>query len=410
MSYSLFELNEFIRQVLALNLNEDLWVKCELAQVKYSRGHCYLDLVQKNETGDVVLAQGQAVVWALQLRTLRQKLGFELEPLLQEGMEVLMLVSVEFHERFGLKLMVKDFDPSYTLGKLALKKRETLLRLEKEGLLTENKKHILPRVVQNIAVLSSKTAAGLKDFINELEHNEFGFSFNYHLFPVAMQGANVGHEIAAAISKINPEKFDAIVIIRGGGSKMDLAAYDDFELCKEMALAALPILAGIGHEVDETVLDKVAHTSLKTPTAVAGFILHRNLQFESEIIQHAQSIQSLSIELINEKTKELDHINQNVIYKAKALIERQSMMLSFIEDELPNSLKNSLKSESEKVNVLEKLALFLGPEMTLKRGFSITLKNGKPVNRSQQLNQGDEIETIFQEGKTISVVKKTSHE
>ena len=404
LSYSLYDLNEYVRQVLALNFSDALWVRCELAQVKYSRGHCYIDLVQKSEDGQDIVAQAQAALWALQLRSLRNKLGLELDTILQEGMEVLMLVKVEYHERFGLKLMVHDIDPAYTLGQLALKRRETILRLKKEGLLEKNKTLLLPPVIQRIAILSSENAAGLKDFLNELSGNEFGYAFRFHLFPVAMQGGKVAEEISASLKKINPADFDALVIIRGGGSKLDLVAFDDYGLCRNLALVPLPLICGIGHEVDDTVLDQVAHTSLKTPTAVAGFIIHQNLRFESEIVQFGNEVKNVTTRIIQQQSLVLQQMELYVGKTASTQLRQQKMMIGFIEKELPIVLRNNLAISTAKLELLEKSAYFLSPETALKRGFTITLKNSKPVTDNGQLEEGDEIETVFYKNKTTSKV------
>lgn len=406
MSYSLYEINEYIRQVLALNFSEAVWVRCELAQVKYSRGHCYLDLVQKSDDGKEIIAQGQAALWALKLRALKNKLGLEMDAILQEGIEVLLLIKIDFHERFGLKFLVEDIDPAYTLGQLALKKRETLLKLKKEGLLEKNKKYSLPKVIQNIAILSSESAAGLKDFLNEMSANEFGYAFRFNLFPVAMQGIKVGPEINKALKKINPKKFDALVIIRGGGSKLDLVAFDEYDLCENIALAKIPVITGIGHEVDETVLDKVVHTSLKTPTAVASFIIHHNMHFESEIMQLGMEIKNRSGEIIQENKFTLQTIFKNIEQSVFQKIEREKMMTEYIEKEIPVLIKNRINGEKIKLKLLEKSAEFLSPEMTLKRGFTITLKNGKPLTEKNKIKKGDELETVFNRGKIKSIVSE----
>ena len=406
MTYTLYELNEYIRQVLALNLSDTLWIKCELSQVKFSRGHCYLDLVQKEEDGEEIVAKSQAVIWALQLRTLRNKLGLELDAILQEGMEVLLLVKVDFHERFGLKLMVQDIDPAFTLGQLALKRRETLLRLKKEGLIEKNKMHGLPNVIQRVAILSSESAAGLKDFLNEMSNNKFGYVFKFNLFPVAMQGAKVTEEITAALRKIKPEKFDAIIIIRGGGSKLDLAAFDDYFLCKNMAFAKLPVLSGIGHEIDDTVLDHVVHTSLKTPTAVAGFIVYHNMNFEAKINQLESDVKKEAIDLIAEKKHSIQLQWQALWQIMKNQLQRQKMMIDYIENETPTLIRNKFRLASSKLQLLEKSAQFLDPVSTLKRGFTITLKNGTPISKENQVNVGDELETVFYKNRITSVVKE----
>ena len=390
--------------MLALNFSEAIWVRCELAQVKYSRGHCYLDLVQKDKEGQDIIAQAQAALWALKLRDLRHKLGLELDAILQEGMEVLMLVSIEYHERFGLKFMVQDIDPSYTLGQLAMKRRETILKLSKEGLLEKNKALKLPSVIQRVAILSSENAAGLKDFLNETSSNEFGYIFQFHLFPVAMQGAKVTEEIVTALKKIDYHNFDALVIIRGGGSKLDLAAFDEFDLCKKLALSPLPVICGIGHEIDDTVLDRVAHTSLKTPTAVAGFIIHHNLRFESEVLQLGMKVKDETNQFLQHHILMLQRLSQQVNQSATHQLKHQKMMIDFIEKELPLVLKSTMATAIQALNYLDKSVQFLGPETVLKRGFSITLKNGKIVTNQAQLVVGDEIETVFHQSKAKSVV------
>lgn len=404
MSCSLYELNEYIRQVLALNFSEAIWVRCELGQVKYSRGHCYLDILQKDESGEEIVAQSSAVIWALKMRELRNKLGLELDVLLQEGIEVLLLVKVDFHERFGLKLMVQDIDPAYTLGQLALKRRETILRLKKEGLLEKNREISLPAVIQRVAILSSENAAGLKDFLNEMSNNKFGYSFQFNLFPVAMQGANVTSEITKALTKIIVSEYDVLVIIRGGGSKLDLIAFDDYELCKNVAHAKLPVICGIGHEVDETVLDRVVNTSLKTPTAVAGFILHHNMQFESEVMELWGDLKTHALYQLQEHQQIINSCAINIEQATNHKLSQEKMMLGFIKNELPVLIKNNMKTAAVNLELLEKSVYYLGPEVNLKRGFSLTLKNGKIITDKDQLKKGEEIETVFYKNKIKSTV------
>ncbi|MEO1263712.1 MAG: exodeoxyribonuclease VII large subunit, partial [Bacteroidota bacterium] len=363
MSYSLYELNEYVRQVLALNFSEALWVRCELGQVKHSRGHCYLDVLQKSENGEEIVALSQAVIWALKMRDLRNKLGLELDVLLQEGIEVLLLVKIDFHERFGLKLMVQDIDPAYTLGQLALKRRETVLQLKKEGLLELNKQINLPAVIQRIAILSSESAAGLKDFLNEMSTNQFGYSFQFNLFPVAMQGTNVTADFSKALKKIKIEDFDALVIIRGGGSKLDLVAFDDYELCKKIAKVKLPVICGIGHEIDETVLDRVAHSSLKTPTAVAGYIIQHNMTFETNILELSLQLKRKSISLIHEQNQLLSNSSIIISQTINQKINHEKMMIGFIQKEWPNLIKNKITTAKSNLTLLEKSVYYLGPEM-----------------------------------------------
>lgn len=404
MTYSLFELNEYIRQVMALNFSDPIWVKGELSQANFSRGHCYLNLVQKGAQ-DEILAQSQGVIWALQLKKLRNKLGLELDVVLQEGIEVLLQVKVDFHERYGLKLIVHDIDPAYTLGKLALKRRETILKLKAEGLLEKNKALTLPLVIQRVAILSSETAAGWKDFLNEMTNNEFGYQFKLQLFSVAMQGVKVVEEIISALEQINPADFDVLIVIRGGGSKLDLSAFDEYKLCEKMASVPIPVVCGIGHEIDETVLDKVAHTSLKTPTAVAGFVIHHNMHFESMVLSIGQEIQSDITKTVNEQDQLLKQIQYSLEQRSKGIVHKETMMLDYIQKELPLLFKHEVEKATRHLDMLDKSVAYLSPEMTLKRGYTITTRDGFMVSQ-KNIGALDELETQFHDGSVKSIVKK----
>ncbi|MEK7258115.1 MAG: exodeoxyribonuclease VII large subunit, partial [Bacteroidota bacterium] len=314
---------------------------------------------------------------------------------------------VEFSERYGLKLTIEEFDPDYTLGKLEMKRRETLRRLQQLGLLEKNKSLRLPPVLQRIAVLTSEQAAGCQDFLKQLGGNPFGYRFRLQMFPVSVQGTFVEPEMLAQLANLarQPEQFDAAVVIRGGGAKLDLAAFDSFELCRAAACLPLPLVTGIGHDVDETVLDCVAHTALKTPTAVADFILHRNLQFETEAGNLALAVKTWSETKRRDAALRLQHFSQVLDFQTKNLLQRQAMMLDYVEKEIPAALKNSFAKNHLQLDILEKTASLLSPEAALRRGFSITFKNGKALTAASQALPGDEIETIFREGKLRSVVK-----
>jgi len=412
-SYTLFELNEFIRQVLSLNLPEPIWVRCELAQVKSSRGHFYLDLVQKREDDDGILAQGQAVLWQSNYRKLQQKLGLELNALLQEGIELQMLVQPEFHERYGLKFVIHDFEPAYTFGKLELKRQDTIQHLREKGLLEKNKKVPLPIVLQRLAVVTSGTAAGYQDFLQQLEQNQYGYRFQCSLFSAAVQGVHAGAEISAQLKNISRLKdlFDAVVIIRGGGAKLDLAAFDGFDLCEAAASCPLPVLSGIGHDVDETVLDLLAHTTLKTPTAVAEFVLQRNLFFESEILELARGLKEAAMHRMHQANLALRQTTERLKWLVSEKLQRQVMLLQYIENDLPVSIRRFIKNEEARLQNLENEMNLLSPEFVLRRGFSLVLKKGgQIVKRSTEVQPGEDLELIFQKGKAISTVKKLEHE
>jgi exodeoxyribonuclease VII large subunit len=411
-SHTLLELNEFIRQVLALNLPDALWVRCELAQAKQSRGHFYFDVVQKDEKSAEPAAQGQAILWQKDYKRLLRKLGEGLHSLLQEGVEVLFLVKVEFNERYGLKMIIEDFDPAYTIGRLEMQRQETIRQLSRLQLLEKNKALPLPPVLQRIALITSETAAGYQDFLHQLSNNPYGYHFTITLFPAAMQGPLVLPEILSAFSQIanKTDEFDVAIILRGGGSKLDLAAFDQMDLCKAAALFPLPLLTGIGHEVDETVLDLVAHTALKTPTAVAEFILHRSLAFESEVQFLSQKLTAtVSQQLINQALM-LQSFEQSLRFHSHQRLEKSALMLSYIENEIPASLRHVFQKEKLTLDGLEKAVLLLSPETALRRGFSITSLRGKPLRDATSAAPGDQLETRLLRGKIVSTIKEIHHE
>lgn len=408
MSYSLFELNEFIRRVLALNLHEPVWVKCELAQVKMSRGHCYLELVEKSENGAETIAQSGGVIWNHQLKKLRRKMGIEMEALLREGMQVMLSVKVDFHEKYGLKLMVEDIDPAYTLGKMELQKQATIRALQAEHLMDKNGQLPLPSVVQRLAVLSSETAAGLHDFMQQLAENPYGYHFKTRLFPTAMQGEKVATELTAQLERIKAieHRFDAVVIIRGGGAKLDLKPFDELEICRAVAEFTLPAIVGIGHEVDETVLDLVAHSSLKTPTAVAEFILRRAMQFEAETIELGNFVKHFAEQKITEEKAGLEQLFQLLRLQSKGIARHENLMLDFIQKEVSAHAFRILENEKMRSENLSNSVELLKPETAFRRGFSLTSKGGKILTSPEQLKEGEQISTQLKKGEIISIVKK----
>ena len=231
-TYSLFELNGFIKRVISLNFDEAIWVRCELSQVNNSRGHYYLNLIEKDPQSDQIIAQSSAVIWRNKVHEINNNLAIPLDDILKEGQEVAMLVQVDFHERYGMKLVVNNFDTSYTLGKLALKRQQTIAELKKLKLLDVNGRLPLPEVIQSVAIISGETAAGFQDFCRQLQKNPYGYGFKARLFQAAMQGQNVEEEVGNALKQIDTlrDEFDVVVVIRGGGSRLDLSDFDSFAL------------------------------------------------------------------------------------------------------------------------------------------------------------------------------------
>ncbi len=405
-SFTLYELNEYIRRILALNLPEALWIRCEIAQSNEVRGHCFLELVQKSDTEEKIVAQASAVIWQNNLRQLRRKIGITLDQLLQNGMEVLLKVKVDFNERYGLKLLIEDIDPAYTLGKLELKRRQIIEQLQKENLLHQQKLLALPIVLQRIAVISSERAAGYQDFIQHLQQNPYGYQFHLHFFQSAMQGELVETEILRQLSAISKtkENFDVIVIIRGGGARLDLNAFDNLKLCKAVATLQVPVFIGIGHDIDETVLDLVAHTSLKTPTAVADFLINHNLQFENILVNIGAALKFNTTQKLNKQILLLNSLNQNLHFYSKTQLAQQYQKLEFIMPTIARLFNHQMQFAKQNLDTLEKVVTLLNVETTLNRGFAIVTKNDKIVRSKQDLTSGDTITTRLTDGEFSSKV------
>lgn len=409
-TYSLFQLNQHIRRVLALNLSEPVWVETEIAQCKSSRGHYYLEFVQKEDAEDgQIKAQASGILWSRSYRKLRRERGKVLEALLQDGVAVKLQVRVDFHERYGLKLFVEDIDPAYTLGQLAVKRKEIIARLGAEGLLPRNRQLVLPPVLQHIAVISSENAAGYEDFRQHLLGNPFGYAYRSVLFPAAMQGEQAEKEIIAQLKKIKRRtgEFDVVAIMRGGGARLDLNAFDSYDLGKAVAECPLPVLVGIGHEIDETVLDLVAHQSLKTPTALADFLLYHNERFEAGLQQQALSLQQTLSRVSRQKALELEHLSQRVRHLAQKQVQTAHSELELQTSRLGFLTKQPLQRAKEELRRHELILSLLDQQATLERGYAIIRKpEGTPLLDPEELTDQEKVEIQLAKGKTGAIIQK----
>src|SRR5208283_1477158 len=285
-TYSLYELNNIIKSVISDAFAGTFWVIAEIAECKCNqRGHCYLELVEKE--ADKTIAQIRATIWAYDYRKLSHKFQMATSESFKQGMKILLLAGIAFHEVYGLSLNIRDIDPTYTMGEMARRKAEVIERLKQEGLMDLNKGFSLPLVPQRIAVISSPTAAGYGDFFDQLDRNLYGYTFDHVLFPALMQGQEAEESIISALTKIREQKhrFDVVVLVRGGGSAIDLNCFDSYAIAAHIARCPLPVITGIGHEKDASVADMVAHTRMKTPTAVAEFLISGIRSFEERIIE-----------------------------------------------------------------------------------------------------------------------------
>jgi exodeoxyribonuclease VII large subunit len=403
--YSLYDLNEYIKRVIALNFQDAIWITAEIAQINQSKGHYYLELVQKGEGNhEEVIAQASALLWSRDYYKLRADLGKDLDEVLREGLEVKIQVKVNFSERYGLKLIVETIDLTHTFGQLELQRRQILRRLQELRLIGKNKQITLPFVLQRIAIVTSETAAGFQDFIQQLNQNQYGYFFDLQLFKSTMQGNLVATELPRALAAIAKKaaQFDAVVIIRGGGARLDLAAFDGFEVCKAVAQMPIPVLTGIGHDIDETLMDQSAHTALKTPTAVADFLIQHNLIFESKMLHLGEYLKNYTRQVLQIQNIELEKAEQIIQWSSNGILKSQQQILQQIETQIPLLMQRNLQQQKRLIDTYEQICKAFDPKTTLKRGFSITYKNGKVVKSITQIEKNDPLETVLNDGKFSS--------
>lgn len=425
---SLYELNALVRQSVRLCMPDAYWVQAELSDVRtnYS-GHCYLEFVQKDPKSNALLAKARGIVWSNVFRELKTYFERETGQAFVAGLKVLVKVTVDFHELYGYSLTVSDIDPTYTLGDMAKRRREILQRLEEEGVLILNKELDLPELAQRIAVISSPTAAGYGDFCDQLERNAFGFVFYTKLFPAVMQGEQVEASIIRALNRINAEagRWDVVVIIRGGGATSDLSGFDTYELATNCAQFPIPIITGIGHERDDTVIDMVAHTRVKTPTAAAEFLINHLRETADRLEQYASFFYQEVPGWLGEQKERLERFVariparvqmrlQNEGFRQERLVKRihlawqtRVMRETYrlqLDGRLNVALQSRLQREGGRLQLLEQQVKAASPELLLQKGYSITLKNGKAVTDASALHPGDEVVTRVAKGEFKSKV------
>ncbi len=471
---SLYQLQQQVKGSLDDTFSMPVWVKAEISEMTVNRsGHCYLDLIETEQGTDTVIARCRATIWSYTFRMLKPYFETTSGQVFTEGLKVLLQAKVEYHEVFGFSLNIRDIDPVYTLGDLARQRREIIKKLQEDGVFEMNKELELPIVPQRIAIISSPTAAGLQDFLDQLHNNPHQFVFYTKLFPAVMQGNEAPRSIMNALDLIfeYEDMFDAVVIIRGGGAQIDLACFDQYELAFTVAQFPLPVITGIGHDKDDTVIDMVAHTRMKTPTAVAEFLISGALQFSQQIAE----LENHFIELVNEQLEQnknrlndaADLLNQLVnemivtqqnrlkiaqiqlanqteafmkgqqsdlkqltigaknkinrfVTRQNHLLDQSGNKLNFVFREQMLKSKNQLNQfqylikmrsletiRTEKKNlssIQEKLRL-VDPQNILKRGYSLTMLNGKIVKSVKQIKEGDLLETRLNDGSVESKVE-----
>ncbi len=407
--FSLSELNRMVRDSLQEALPDAYWVMAETHDVRVnpSSGHCYLELVEKNEKTGAVDAKARAYIWKNTFPLL--KLYFEQttgQPFVS-GLKVLVKVAIDFHEVYGYGLSIYDIDPVYTLGDRQRRRQEIIRQLEEEGVLTLNKELEFPKLPQRIAIISSPSAAGYEDFTDHLQNNSSQFIFYPRLFPAVMQGEQTERSIIAALDAIyaNKEQFDAVVIVRGGGASSDLSSFDSYLLATHCAQFPLPIITGIGHERDDTVLDVVAFYRAKTPTAVADFLIECMNETYEELMAVQQRLADLGVEMITEAQLNLQKLFYTLPEKVAIVLTKQDALLDVCRLKIKHAALTLLETQSANLAQSDTLLKIFSPEYVLAKGYTLTLKEGRIVKHAGALETGDAIETRFADGNVTSVVK-----
>ncbi|MGQ1908449.1 exodeoxyribonuclease VII large subunit [Marinifilum sp. RC60d5] len=450
---SLFNLNTGIKNILKNAFDSNVWVVAEISELRYKpNGHCYLELIEKDKDTDQIIAKARATIWSYTFRMLKPYFETSTGQKFTAGIKILINVSVEFQEVYSYSLNIKDIDPTYTLGDIARKRKEIITRLNEEGVLEMNKELKFPEIPKNVAIISSPTAAGFEDFIKQLENNSAGYKFHHKLFAAVMQGEKAEESIILALDRINEYEdiFDLVVIIRGGGSQADLNCFDNYWLAFNIAQFPLPVISGIGHERDETIVDIVANVRVKTPTAAAEFLIdcfderqsyHENLQEEfvssiNEILlSSSENLQYLSRQfspmvkrILESKSDQLLLANEKLVSSTKQLNRSEMYLLNNFKNRIKYTTEQHLNLEEQKVQNLQskirirmrrlmenqhhKISLFeqsiryLNPENILQKGYTLSLKNGKIIKDIKSLSEKDRIETRFKDGSVESEIVK----
>jgi exodeoxyribonuclease VII large subunit len=449
---TLYEICQRIQETIYEGFPESIWIIAEIGEMKEHRtGHCYMELVEKNDNSEQPKARARATIWGGKYRVLKPFFEMATGRKLMAGLKVLVLCEVNYHPVYGFSLNIQDIDPNFTIGEIEKRKQETIQKIIDEGIFDMNKQIDFPILPKRIAVISSPTAAGYEDFTNQLDSNAYGYRIQYTLFEAIMQGDKAESSIVNALDRIHQQldQWDVVAIIRGGGSQTDLSSFDGYIIASNIAQFPLPIITGIGHEKDITVADLVAHTRLKTPTAAAQYILgafsnaenllidvkddfiesvNKLLSESSHLTTKLQGkIAPLIIRRTNSKSLELHHVthsfneaidrfllisNNNLYQKAIAIKPKFQLVLNSLNQKLEtydkrvkHSNRRFINFKSERITSYEKMLNYLDPENVMKRGFSITRINGKIVKQIENVKKEEIIETILINGKIVSRIQ-----
>ena len=403
--HTLFELNRLVRETIECEMPNEYWVEAELSECRELRGHCYMELIEKDKQTATPIAKASAKCWASKWILVRPYFERTTGQRLVAGMKVLIKVYPQFHEAFGFSWIVTDIDPTYTLGDMARKRQEIIRQLKEEGVFDLQKELTLPLFCQRIAVISSETAAGYGDFCNQLADNPYGFQFQTQLFPAIMQGESIEQSIINALERIYDQPFDCVVIIRGGGATSDMSGFDTLALAEHVANFPLPIITGIGHERDESILDMVSHMRVKTPTAAAALLIDHLKEVFDSVMNAQNSITRLVQQKLSTLSTQLSSVSEAIPRLFSIVKTRQEAKIDALQQRLPMLIERRFLAENHRLQLMEEKLKALDPQLLLKRGYSITLHKGRAVKDATTLKAGDEIETRLAKGLIHSIVK-----
>ena len=404
---TLVELNGLVRDAIENALPEEYWVEAELSECREHGGHCYMELIEKDEHSATPVARASAKCWRQTWVMVKPYFERTTGQQLRAGMKVLLRVYAQFHEAYGFSWIVSDIDPTYTLGDMARKRQEIIRQLKEEGVFDLQRELRIPTFAKRIAVISAEHAAGYGDFCRQLEDNDYGFKFDVTLFPAIMQGEQVEASVVDALNEIYQRisDFDVVCILRGGGATADLSGFDTLALAENVAQFPLPIITGIGHERDESILDMISNTRVKTPTAAAALLTDNLLRVLERLDDASQRLSYAVNQRINSQKTRMATLTTLIPTLALRIVSDQRHRIETTKSRLPIAIERRLTHQK---HLLESLSLKLqgfDPQLLLSRGYSITLKDGRAVRDRQQLKPGVEIETREEKGTIQSVVK-----
>ena len=430
---TLLDLTLLVRNRLRKDFPDTFWVQAEVSECKeHYSGHCYLELVQKKDKSDALCAKTRATIWANVWSTIKPKFVKLTGSPLQAGQKILVEVQVEFHELYGFSLLIRDIDPTYTVGDVSLRRQEVIRKLTEDGVIDLNKELTWPILPKKLAIVSSPSAAGYEDFMQQLQNNPYGFKFSTHFFATLMQGEMAGIRIQEALDSIlnTQEHFDVVVLIRGGGATTDLQCFDQYDLCFYAAQYPLPLLTGIGHDRDSSVLDRVAHTSVKTPTAAAEYLIDclakeayrldtnidnlqrfvqaRMDQFKQQYQSNSEKLQRKTSESLHRATINLERLNSTLQFQSIKYLQVRSQRVEVEQTKLTHQVQSLLENQKHRFELLESKLDAFSPDVMIKKGFSLTLHQGRILKSIADLQPGSVIETRLKDGQIQSIIQKTA--